>query len=220
VLWEVNLGSQVSGFPVSFGVNGRQYIAVSTGQGVNTGGQLMLTPDIRVGNTNALYVFALPEGAENGRATVRLTTSPTTFTAAPPPLTGMPNCRDVKQTGTASLANPLSPEGRFSHEQGEAGRKLLVEQQCVNCHGPTLGGTPGAPPLNDVGFRGAWQGRSVEALFSCTKSTMPPGRAGTLTDAQYIELIAAILEANGIKPGTALPTDTAALGRIVMEERK
>ena len=40
-------------------------------------------PEIHVGNSNALYVFALPEGAEGGRAQrVRLTTSPTTFTAA------------------------------------------------------------------------------------------------------------------------------------------
>jgi len=220
ILWEVNLGSQVSGFPVSFGANGRQYIAVSTGQGVNTGGQLMLTPDVRVGNSNALYVFALPEGAEGSRAAVRLTTSPTTFTAAPAPLTNMPNCRDIKQPVTAQ-GKPVSPAGRFTHEQGEAGRKLFVEQQCSSCHGPSMGGTPGAPPLNDVGFRGAWGGRTVEALVSCTKSTMPPGRAGTLTDAQYVELVAAILEANAIKPGsTPLPADTAQLGRIVMEEAK
>src|SRR5690606_38539536 len=31
VLWEVNLSSQVTGFPISFAVNGRQYIAASTG---------------------------------------------------------------------------------------------------------------------------------------------------------------------------------------------
>ena len=33
VLWEINLGSPVSGFPVSFAVDGRQYVAVSTGSG-------------------------------------------------------------------------------------------------------------------------------------------------------------------------------------------
>ena len=31
VLWEVNLGSPVTGFPITFAVDGRQYVAASTG---------------------------------------------------------------------------------------------------------------------------------------------------------------------------------------------
>ena len=31
VLWEVNLGAPVNGYPVTFAVNGKQYVAVSTG---------------------------------------------------------------------------------------------------------------------------------------------------------------------------------------------
>ena len=31
VLWEINLGSPVTGYPVTFAVNGKQYVAVSTG---------------------------------------------------------------------------------------------------------------------------------------------------------------------------------------------
>ncbi|MYN67749.1 MAG: PQQ-binding-like beta-propeller repeat protein [Acidobacteria bacterium] len=31
VLWEVNLGSPITGFPIAFAVDGRQYVAVSTG---------------------------------------------------------------------------------------------------------------------------------------------------------------------------------------------
>src|SRR5690606_5746397 len=64
VLWEVNLGSQVTGFPISFAVNGRQYIAASTGQAVSSGGALSLTPEIQSGRNNNLYVFALPVGRQ------------------------------------------------------------------------------------------------------------------------------------------------------------
>jgi mono/diheme cytochrome c family protein len=125
----------------------------------------------------------------------------------------------MKQTAIVPRADDVSPAGRFTHAQGEAGRKLYVEQQCALCHGPAMGGAPGAPALNDSGFRAVWQGRSLESLLACTKSTMPPGRAGTLGDAQYVQLLAAILEANGFEPGaTPLPTDAAGLGRIVMEE--
>jgi alcohol dehydrogenase (cytochrome c) len=64
VLWETRLGTSVQGFPVSFAVDGKQYIAVSTGLG---GGSPRNVPrtiatDIRhPGNGNALYVFTLPE---------------------------------------------------------------------------------------------------------------------------------------------------------------
>jgi hypothetical protein len=66
-------------------------------------------------------------------------------------------------------------------------------------------GSPGAPALADPGFRSAWQGRSLNALFDCTRSTMPPGRGGALTDAEYQSLVAAILEANGYKPDPQTP---------------
>ncbi|MGA0807194.1 MAG: PQQ-binding-like beta-propeller repeat protein, partial [Pseudohongiellaceae bacterium] len=61
VLWETNLGSSVTGYPVSFGVNGRQYIAVGTGSSVTTASHRRLVPDLKAGSENRLYVFALPE---------------------------------------------------------------------------------------------------------------------------------------------------------------
>ena len=57
ILWEINLGSPVSGFPITFAVDGRQYVAVSTG----TGRFLELTPELRPSTGNNLFVFALAE---------------------------------------------------------------------------------------------------------------------------------------------------------------
>ena len=57
ILWEVNLGSPVSGFPITYAVDGRQYVAVSTGYGRF----LELTPELRPSTGNNLFVFALPE---------------------------------------------------------------------------------------------------------------------------------------------------------------
>ena len=56
ILWEVNLGSPVSGFPITYAVDGRQYVAVSTGYGRF----LELTPELRPSAGNNLFVFALP----------------------------------------------------------------------------------------------------------------------------------------------------------------
>jgi alcohol dehydrogenase (cytochrome c) len=62
VLWEVNLGSHLTGYPATFAVDGRQYIAISTGGSLNTFGLATLTPDQRAaGTANNLYVFALPD---------------------------------------------------------------------------------------------------------------------------------------------------------------
>jgi hypothetical protein len=57
VLWEISLGSAVSGFPISYAVDGQQFVAVSTG----TPRFLDLTPELRPSSGNNLFVFALPE---------------------------------------------------------------------------------------------------------------------------------------------------------------
>ena len=59
VLWEINLGSPITGFPVTYAVDGTQYVAVSTGNSLNTGGLRRLTPDQRPSSGNTLFVFAL-----------------------------------------------------------------------------------------------------------------------------------------------------------------
>ena len=61
VLWEINLGSSVSGFPISYAVDGRQYVAVSTGVSGNSQMFSVLTPELRPSMGNNLFVFALPE---------------------------------------------------------------------------------------------------------------------------------------------------------------
>ena len=60
VLWEVNLGSAVTGYPISYMVDGKQYVAVSTGTSLATAGIGRLTPEIRPSAGNNLFVFALP----------------------------------------------------------------------------------------------------------------------------------------------------------------
>ena len=60
VLWEVNLGSPVTGYPITYAVDGRQYVAVSTGSSATTSSFLRMTPEIKPSFGNNLFVFALP----------------------------------------------------------------------------------------------------------------------------------------------------------------
>ena len=60
VLWEINIGSSVTGFPVSYGVDGRQYVAVGTGgEGGTSSTYRRLTAELHPSSNNTLFVFAL-----------------------------------------------------------------------------------------------------------------------------------------------------------------
>ncbi len=64
-LWETQLGTTVQGYPVSFSIDGKQYIAVTTGLGGGSPENMpnvILTEVHRPDNGQALYVFALPDG--------------------------------------------------------------------------------------------------------------------------------------------------------------
>ena len=60
VLWETNLGAPVSGYPITFAVEGKQYLAVATGPSGVANSTLRVTPEIKPSLTGQVFVFALP----------------------------------------------------------------------------------------------------------------------------------------------------------------
>ena len=63
-VWSTRLDTSVQGFPVAFSVDGKQYIAVTTGLGGGSPRLVpsLIAPEIRHPATgNALYVYALPD---------------------------------------------------------------------------------------------------------------------------------------------------------------
>jgi len=63
MLWETRLGTSVQGFPVTYSVDGKQYIAVLTGLGGGSPRNVpaAIAPDIKIPQSGqALYIFALP----------------------------------------------------------------------------------------------------------------------------------------------------------------
>src|SRR6185295_19269205 len=60
ILWETTLGGSINNSTITYAVNGKQYIAVMSGEGLLTGGfigQAGIQPARR---HNEIYVFALP----------------------------------------------------------------------------------------------------------------------------------------------------------------
>jgi glucose dehydrogenase len=61
VLWEANLGSPISGYPVTFAIGGKQYVAVTTGPSLVAAASRRMTPELPPDSGQArIVVFALP----------------------------------------------------------------------------------------------------------------------------------------------------------------
>jgi alcohol dehydrogenase (cytochrome c) len=64
ILWETRLGTSVQGHPISFAIDGKQYIGVTTALGGTSprGVPRVVSPEITYPSSgNALYVFSLPD---------------------------------------------------------------------------------------------------------------------------------------------------------------
>ncbi len=72
VLWQTRLGAPAHGYPISYAVNGRQYIAVPAGMGVFRAMTAVVSPDIyQPANGQALYVFELVDAGDTAAAARR-----------------------------------------------------------------------------------------------------------------------------------------------------
>ena len=92
---------------------------------------------------------------------------------------------------------------------GRQAERRAAHARNWDCHGTTLdNGEFGGAPLNGSYFRRHWGGGSVAALYSKTRTTMPPDRPGQLTDQTYLDLTAFLLSKNGYAAGDKeLPAD-------------
>ncbi len=61
ILWETNLGAPVTGYPITYSVRGKQYVAVSVGNSLASSSLNRLAGELRPGNASNVFVFALPQ---------------------------------------------------------------------------------------------------------------------------------------------------------------
>ena len=113
-----------------------------------------------------------------------------------------------------TVARKTVREPAYTVAQAERGAKVY-ETNCVRCHLPNLDGS--ANP--DAGARGAplvgtrfvqdFGESRVSALFNQMKRDMPSGQPGTLTDQEYLDATAFVLQRNNFPAGnTELTAET------------
>ena len=106
-----------------------------------------------------------------------------------------------------------SSTARAQEVAGDAAAGEAVFRACAACHGARFDPAPGSPPLKGAAFLTNWRGRTLAELQTKIR-TMPPGAAESLPAADYLAVMAYLLETNGFPAGEALPMDEAALREI------
>jgi S-disulfanyl-L-cysteine oxidoreductase SoxD len=111
----------------------------------------------------------------------------------------------------AGVPAGVSIDGSYTEAQARRGKKLS-DDNCAACHGEDLSGAGFAPSLAGEGFLTLWQGRTVADLYDRIRTTMPAQAAGSLTNQEYLDIVAFLLQANSIRAGDQeLTNDTAVL---------
>jgi mono/diheme cytochrome c family protein len=102
---------------------------------------------------------------------------------------------------TASL-----PAAAYTAEQASRGAQVY-QATCARCHPPGQ--------LDGEAFAVGWNEARASTLFNTLRNTMPQDKPGSLSDGQYADVIAYLLQRNRVPPGAvALTTDTAALRQL------
>jgi mono/diheme cytochrome c family protein len=86
----------------------------------------------------------------------------------------------------------------YTHEQAVRG-EAVYSASCAGCH---EGQDADGPELGGKNFLDRWREDKLESLYSFIKNTMPGSAPGSLPEGAYVDVVAHILELNGLPPGT------------------
>ena len=97
-------------------------------------------------------------------------------------------------------------DGVYTEAQAARGRDTFAGM-CQSCHSPETHTGPA--------FLSSWSEQPLSVLFNYLRDMMPQTDPGTLSAREYAQVLAFILQMNGMPPGPReLPADAAALKSI------
>lgn len=112
------------------------------------------------------------------------------------------------QNGTSATADG-APPGIYTEAQATKGEAAFAKH-CGECHSPAA--------HTGAGFMELWDGRTAFDLFDQIRSTMPNDKPGKLGRGQYAEIVAYLLQLNGLPAGDKpLPSKDEQLQQIVIQ---
>ena len=127
----------------------------------------------------------------------------------------------IPLTGGQEASKGSIWSGVFTDAQARRG-EAAYQSNCAACHGRTLQATnPDAPNLTAPSFGLSWYRKTVGDLFELMRTSMPLGAGGSLSDTEYLDILAYILKFNGYPAGDReLGPEDQTLRQIVIEPKK
>ena len=120
-------------------------------------------------------------------------------------------------TTQATTTGDTVKAGVYTAAQAKRGQSIYNDA-CAKCHLDDLSGGASSPPLKGADFLNAWKAKTLGALFDEVRMTMPFDSPGSLTPAQYADVVAYMLSASKFAAGEKeLDKDPAALAKIKMD---
>jgi mono/diheme cytochrome c family protein len=112
-------------------------------------------------------------------------------------------------------------DGIYTIEQAERGQGL-VDEYCAVCHGKNLRGSQGAPAIAGVALLYLWDGRTLGELLETISTTIPPGQGGALTDQEYVDVLAIMLQRSDFPTGNeaGLPESREEIEHVMIRREK
>lgn len=115
-----------------------------------------------------------------------------------------------------SMAGAQAAPVSYTVAQAAAGRAAYA-RACAGCHGQNLDDGTFGPALKGASFLSKYGGQGGAGLFSVISTKMPPDNPGSLELSAYTEILAFVLQSNGVPPGTQeLTGDTKQLTAMIL----
>lgn len=115
-------------------------------------------------------------------------------------------------------------DGVYTEAQVARGEAAYIV--CSRCHGRRLNGAAddpdmkSTPPLARAAFLRDWTGQTLASLYEYTRATMPQNNPNSLSEQEYVDIIAYMLSVSTAPAGdTELTPDPALLGSIIIEPK-
>lgn len=112
-------------------------------------------------------------------------------------------------------------DGVFTAEQAARGGEL-VREHCARCHGASLAGTADGRSLTGERFWASWTESTVGFLFGYVSRNMPYSMdgslEGSLSESTYVDIVARILDANGLPAGETQLSRDSGMGIAIVPE--
>ena len=120
-----------------------------------------------------------------------------------------------KGYGAGWIALGLS-SGIYSSAQAVHGQ-TLYHQACGSCHADNLEGGEHAPALKGAGFWQEWNQQKARLLYRRIISTMPLDDPGSIPEKDVIDIVAYILQSNGLPAGSRAIESANELNDVSLE---